>query len=69
MTKNIDRTVLKNFLIEIFKSDEDLFQEIGEELKAFSIEEGDTIGIPEEELTDLITKNFARYGEVYKALA
>ncbi len=69
MTKNIDRTVLKNFLLEIFKSDKAFFQEIEEELKAISIKEENTIGIPEEELDELITKNFARYGEVYKALA
>ncbi|MBL7814140.1 MAG: hypothetical protein JNL70_03965 [Saprospiraceae bacterium] len=71
MTKNIDKTILKKFLIEIFKDDKTFFEEIAEELKNITHEEGtkENSTIAEEELDALITKNFARYGEVYKALA
>ena len=65
MTHITDRALLRSLMVEILKEDKILFQEVVKEVAEVHKE----MGIKDGELQTLLEKNFARYDEVYKALA
>lgn len=80
MTKNLDKKVFKNLLIETFEEDKTLMKnlliealkedkQLLKEAIIAVLKEEKKVGISDSELAELIEKNFARYGEIYKALA
>jgi hypothetical protein len=65
MIMTIERDKLREILIQLFRKDRPLLDEVVAEVSKEPI----SVGIADDELQILMKQNLDRYGEIYKALA